>query len=339
MNHILAAVSVLKTETDSDPVEQLFDVAKKFKPLKPEPEMRPPDDSVEFSSEEPWEVELDRCRVDPTHQRPMDREKVAAMKKDRTWEREPIIVNFDPDGEACYYILDGQHRAEAARQARQKTIKACVKIVPREKEHEHVTGIMAKTYDAAPLRAGDAYEGHILPSDEPTLLDVLTGLGASQEVTKVPTYAFRGRAYTVDLGKGRTITYVPQDAVEKDTSGILALPERGMIRFDGMDEAEVVRVLKTIDLDVAPVHLPPAPRPESQPVAEALGLTSDVEVLAEGIGGRTWPNGWVYVGDDAMIVHDGERALATYPFVSRHPTPEGDWRLIGPKTDLTVRPA
>lgn len=439
MSRILDAVSVLNPEPDADAIDQLFAVAKKFTPL-PVPDAMDPPQEFHMESEVSRLIPLDQCDTDPSYQRPLDREKVAAMKLDKAWEKQPIHVNFS-DG--TYWIIDGQHRAEAARQSGVKEVHAYADFMPSQDEAEHETGVMAKTAGFKPhplhstdwhgkpdgpknpqqlrehltnlsakhggawvadetygagkqyhypnrssvpdhfmeeshhrdglavngkwtswtpaqkiknqnkgfsadktfnpdaLRSADSvYEGHVLPSHEPDLLDALTGMGAELEVSKVATYGWRGRCYVVRCSTG-TITYVPNDAVEKDAGEILTQPERGLLRFDGLTETEVQYVLKTIGLDVAPVNLEGTPDLTGmESMAGVLGITSDnVEVLCEGIGGRTWRADWVYLGDSGIVVTDGETTLATYPVVSRHPTVEGDWRFIGPKHDLTVRPA
>lgn len=331
MSRILDAVSGLNPEPEADALDQLFDVAKKFKPLSV-PEAMEPQKEWSYEASGSYPIPLDQCDTDPSYQRPLDREKVAAMKLDKAWEKQPIHVNMDG---GTYWIVDGQHRAEAARQAGVKEVHAFVDMMPSQAEAKHETGVMAKT-----LQAGDAYEGHVLPSHEPALLDVLEGMGAERQLSKVESYGWHGRCYVVPCSTG-TITYVPHDAVEKDAGGILTQPERGLLRFDGLAEAEVQYVLKTIGLDVAPLHLEGTPDlTDMKPMADALGITSDaIEVLCEGIGGRTWQADWVYLGDSGLVVTDGQTTLASYPVVSRHPTGEGDWRFIGPKHDLTVRPA
>jgi uncharacterized ParB-like nuclease family protein len=336
MNSILSAVSVLTdTEPQPDAIGQLFDVAKKFKPLTPEPEMKPDEHEARFESEEPWEVELDRCGIDERYQRPLDREKVEAMRKDKTYERLPIKVNFDPAEQVSYWIIDGQHRAEAARQDGRKTVQALVHIMPSQEEQDHETGIMAKTFDVPALREGEDYVGIVSPEQHPDLVDVLTGMGGFSATTKLDHFAYNGRCVTVTVGK-RTLTYVPHDAVEKTT--MLAAPERGMLRFEGFTEAEVSKMLATLDVDVSPRPEVTDPEPQGAFAYEALGIPDDraVEVLAEGIGGREWPHEWVIVGDDRIAVHNGAQMLADYPYVTREKTPEG-WRLIGERADLTVR--
>jgi hypothetical protein len=428
MSRILAAVAGLNPEAEPAAIDQLFDVAKKFKPL-PVPEAMEPQKDWSYEAEGSYAIPLDQCDVDPSYQRPLDREKVAAMKLDKAWEKQPIHVNMDG---GTYWIIDGQHRAEAARQSGIKEVHAFVDMMPSQAEAEHETGVMAKTasgtyyhyshpdnrasilknglklshpsgyseaesigdkkgvyatsrvdhdpvfhgydwykieghhfehhggdvhvsHDPVPahkitlihkaednvskLRAGDAYEGHVLPSHEPDLIFTLEGMGAYHEVAKVAPYGWHGKCYVVRCSTG-TITYVPHSAVEKDAGAILTLPERGLLRFEGMAEDEVQYVLKTIDLDVAPIHLPsPAPHAGARPLAEVLGIEGDVEILAEGIGGRTWPAEWLWMDDGGVAVFNERTTLAYYPVISRHPTGEGDWRLVGPKHDLTVRPA
>jgi hypothetical protein len=477
MSRILDALSILDTGTYDNPIDQLFVVAKKFKPL-PVPEENKPDGELDVEAESSHPIPLEQCDTDPSYQRPLDRDKVAAMVKDKAYEK-PIEVNFHS---GRYWVIDGQHRAEAARQAGLEEIHAFVHFIPSQREQELETGIMAKTAGSTPthyhgtdretanhirehgieplssgkvfltsnkrenarvmsdggmvrassaaknpfhlhmessdafhssgqlldghhqvnrrlkahlglktgklhetlghlhkqghdalevhwpraegerktdhwfvplhsgavhihsskvakLWAGGVYEGHVLPSHEPALIEVLEGLGGVHKTTGVLSYAWYGRGYVVSCGQG-TITYVPHDAVEKDHGGILTQPERGLLRFEGMTEAQVERVLKTIDLDVAPLHLPQvAPLEGAKPLAEVLGIEGDVEILAEGIGGRTWRSEWCWMDDSGVIVTDGQTALAYYPVIGRHPTAEGDWRLIGPKHDLTVRPA
>jgi hypothetical protein len=428
MSRILAAVAGLNPEAEPAAIDQLFDVAKKFKPL-PVPDTMEPPTEYHMDAEGSYPIPLDQCDTDPSYQRPLDREKVAAMKLDKAWEKQPIHVNMDG---GTYWIIDGQHRAEAARQSGVKEVHAFVDFMPSQSEAKHETGVMAKTaftphpdhgksvpahiksypalkdhlvsqsakhggawvaentfgeatqyhyknrssvpahfrgeshhHDglavngkwqgwthsqivrdqnswgktASDLLVGDAYEGHVLPSMEPDLIFTLEGLGAYHEVAKVAPYGWHGKCYVVRCSTG-TITYVPHSAVEKDAGAILTLPERGLLRFEGMAEDEVQYVLKTIDLDVAPIHLPsPAPHAGARPLAEVLGIEGDVEILAEGIGGRTWPAEWLWMDDGGVAVFNERTTLAYYPVISRHPTGEGDWRLVGPKHDLTVRPA
>jgi hypothetical protein len=335
MSRILAAVAGLNPEAEPAAIDQLFDVAKKFKPL-PVPDAMEPPTEYHMDAEGSYPIPLDQCDTDPSYQRPLDREKVAAMKLDKAWEKQPIHVNMDG---GTYWIIDGQHRAEAARQSGVKEVHAFVDFMPSQSEAKHETGVMAKTaftphpdhgksvpahiksypalkdhlvsqsakhggawvaentfgeatqyhyknrssvpahfrgeshhHDglavngkwqgwthsqivrdqnswgktASDLRVGDAYEGHVLPSMEPDLIFTLEGLGAYHEVAKVAPYGWHGKCYVVRCSTG-TITYVPYSAVEKDAGAILTLPERGLLRFDGMAEDEVQYVLKTID--------------------------------------------------------------------------------------------
>jgi hypothetical protein len=141
MSRILDAVSVLNPEPDAAAIDQLFVVAKKFKPLSVPEQLEPQKEWI-HEAEGSYPIPLDNCDVDPSYQRPLDREKVKAMKLDKAWEKQPIHVNMDG---GTYWIVDGQHRAEAARQAGVKEVHAFVDMMPSQDEAKHETGVMAKT--------------------------------------------------------------------------------------------------------------------------------------------------------------------------------------------------
>lgn len=89
-------------------------------------------------------VKLDRLAVDPTYQRPPDREKINDMVRQlgRGEQLEPIKVNRRPDG--SLWITDGQHRAAARAIRGDEMVDAEVTHLPSQEEAGE-TNIMAKT--------------------------------------------------------------------------------------------------------------------------------------------------------------------------------------------------
>lgn len=145
-----------------DPFAELSDVGKAFRRLAPPEEMQPPpEDDGDILAEHPTEIPLDQCESDPYYQRPIDRVKVQAMRRDKAYE-EPITVNFDA---GVYWIVDGQHRAEAARLDGHKTIQAHVYFMPSQAEHKRESGIMAKADEQGRIPAGDSRRGRIHPGE------------------------------------------------------------------------------------------------------------------------------------------------------------------------------
>ena len=71
---------------------------------------------------------------------------------------------------------------------------------------------------------------------------------------------------------------------------------------------------------------------------EALRIPEDraVVVHIEGEEPHEWPHYWVRVLDDRVVVHHEGVQIASYPYVSKEPLPNG-WRFVGPQEDFTVR--
>lgn len=104
-------------------------------------------------------VRIEDLHVDPQYQRPMDREKVQAIREAKAY-RQPIKVNRRPDG--TLWIVDGQHRAHAAHADGEDTILAHVMEVPQHREQHHETGVMK---EVKRIPQGDQRRGRIHPGE------------------------------------------------------------------------------------------------------------------------------------------------------------------------------
>lgn len=76
-------------------------------------------------------VRVADVRTDTNTQRPLDREKVADMVLQKAWEN-PIHDNQRDDD--SLWVMNGQHRLEAARQADREYVPARIDHLDRETE-------------------------------------------------------------------------------------------------------------------------------------------------------------------------------------------------------------
>ncbi len=104
-------------------------------------------------------VRIADLQSDEQYQRPIDREKVAGMRRAKAY-RDPIKVNRRPDG--SLWIVDGQHRAKAAEEDGLTHVRAWVADMPQQEEQHHETGVMK---EVRRIPQGDSRRGRIHPGE------------------------------------------------------------------------------------------------------------------------------------------------------------------------------
>jgi ParB/Sulfiredoxin domain len=77
-------------------------------------------------------VNVKRLSTDPAYQRPPEREKIVTLS--RRGGHRPIFVNRRADG--SMWIIDGQHRALAARLRGRRLVEAWVVAIPQTDEQQ-----------------------------------------------------------------------------------------------------------------------------------------------------------------------------------------------------------
>lgn len=122
------------THRRGDPLDALRTVAKNLL-VTPEPISSPSPptegDEVRLGDGYRMTIRLSELHVDPSYQRPPDRDKVDAIASSGKG-LDPILVNCRP--EYSFYVLDGQHRALAALARGDSEIECHVIHVPTEDE-------------------------------------------------------------------------------------------------------------------------------------------------------------------------------------------------------------
>lgn len=209
----LDALRALTPTPESDPADQLLDVAKTFVGKRKTPDTE--------------RLRISDLQVDHEDgsQRPPDREKVAAFVKylRAGGQLPPIKVNRRPDG--SHWITDGQHRAAARAICGERDVDAYVTDRPQQDEAQE-TNIVAK----------------VAESDDREAISLLLGAGARRF----------GKRLVLELGSAGQVTYVSHETswVAKSERGQLtAEGSPGLVERLGLDELslETAETAATVD--------------------------------------------------------------------------------------------